>query len=388
MEENKSKFLNGKRIFPEPIQSNLSVKNLIDDYFNGYNAARIQETCHLVTQKMAQEDVCIGVSLSGALTPAGLGSSCIVPMIRAGMIDYIVTTGANIYHDLHYSLDLELKKGTPLIDDTVLFDNDIIRIYDIFLDYRVLATTDNWLLRTFSLPEFQKRLGTRELHQLLGKHADEVEQERGTVGKSFIAEAYRFDIPVYTSSPGDSTLGLDVAALNLIGKDIQMDPSIDVNETCAIVLDAKAKGKSGAIVWGGGSPKNFILQSEPALQEVLGFDIKGHDYFVQVTDARPDTGGLSGATPNEAVSWAKIDPETVNQSVVCYSDTTIVMPLLTAYMQECGIQRKHKRLNREIDGLMEKLKKAFMEKKDIAGGKRSVEDTIKILKGSMSNNKS
>jgi deoxyhypusine synthase len=382
MEESKSKFLKGKRIFPEPIQGNLSVKNLIDDYFNSYNSARIQETCHLVSEKMSQEDVYVGVSLSGALSPAGLGSSCIVPMIRLGMIDYIVTTGANIYHDLHYSLDLELKKGTPLIDDAVLFDNDIIRIYDIFFDYEVLATTDNWLLRTFSRPEFQKRLGTRELHQLLGKYADEVETERGTIGKSFIAEAYRYDIPVYTSSPGDSTLGLDIAALNLVGKDIQMDPSIDVNETCAIVLESKRVGKSGVIVWGGGSPKNFILQSEPALQEVLGFDIKGHDYFVQVTDARPDTGGLSGATPNEAVSWAKIDPETVNQSVVCYSDTTIVMPLLTAYLQECGVQREHKRLNRKIDGLMEKLKDAFMKNKDIASGKRSVEDTIKFLKSS------
>jgi deoxyhypusine synthase len=382
MEESKSKFLKGKRIFPEPIQGNLSVKKLIDNYFNAYNAARIQETCHLVAEKMSQENVCVGVSLSGALTPAGLGSSCIVPMIRAGMIDYIVTTGANIYHDLHHTLDLELKKGTPLIDDTALFENDVIRIYDIFMDYEVLAKTDNWLLRTFSRPEFQKRLGTRELHQLLGKIADEVEQENGTVGKSFIAEAYRYDIPVYTSSPGDSTLGLNIAALNLIGKDIQVDPAIDVNETCAIVLESKKVGKSGVIVWGGGSPKNFILQPEPALQEVLGFDIKGHDYFVQVTDARPDTGGLSGATPSEAVSWAKIDPDTVNQSIVCYSDTTIVMPLLTAYLQDCGIQREHKRLNKQIDGLMKNLKDAFMENKDIASGKRSVEDTIKFLKES------
>ena len=123
-------------------------------------------------------------------------------------------------------------------------------------------------------------MGTRELHYMLGKYADEVEQDRGTVGKSFIAEAYRYEVPVYTSSPGDSTLGLDIAALNLIGKDICIDPSIDVNETTALVLEAKRVGKSGVIVWGGGSPKNFILQPEPALQEVLGFDIKGHDYFV------------------------------------------------------------------------------------------------------------
>ena len=382
MTDHKSQYLKGKRISPEPIEDGLSIKNLIDRYFNGYNAARIQEICHLVAEKMSIQDVCIGVSLSGALTPAGLGSSCIVPMIRSGMIDYIVTTGANLYHDLHYSLDLCLTQGTPFVDDNELFENDIIRIYDIFMDYKVLAATDNWLMRTFSRPEFQKRMGTRELHYMLGRYADEVEQDRGTTGKSFIAEAYRYDVPIYTSSPGDSTLGLNIAALNLIGKDICIDPSIDVNETTALVLEAKRVGKSGVIVWGGGSPKNFILQPEPALQEVLGFDIKGHDYFLQVTDARPDTGGLSGATPSEAVSWAKIDPDTVNQSVVCYSDTTIVMPLLTAYLENCGIKREPKRLYKKFPSLTDKLREAFMQQEDLILGKRSVADTIKFLKKS------
>ena len=382
MTDQREKYLKGNRIFPDPIVDGLSIKNLIDGYFNGYNAARIQEICHLVANKMSRQDVYIGVSLSGALTPAGLGSSCIAPMIRSGMIDYIVTTGANLYHDLHYSLDLCLTQGTPFVDDNELFENDIIRIYDIFMDYKVLAATDNWLMRTFSRPEFQKRMGTRELHYMLGKYADEVEQDRGTVGKSFIAEAYRNEVPIYTSSPGDSTLGLDIAALNLIGKDILIDPSIDVNETAALVLEAKRVGKSGVIVWGGGSPKNFILQSEPALQEVLGFDVKGHDYFLQVTDARPDTGGLSGATPNEAVSWAKIDPDTVNQSVVCYSDTTIVMPLLTAYLANCQIKREPKRLYKKIPALTDKLREAFMQQEDLILGKRSIADTINFLKKS------
>lgn len=382
MTDQRENFLKGKRIFPGPIGGGLSVKNLVDGYFNGYNAARIQEICHLVAEKMSAQNVFLGVSLSGALTPAGLGSSCIVPMIRSGMIDYIVTTGANLYHDLHFSLDLCLTQGTPFVDDNALFENDIIRIYDIFMDYKVLAATDNWLMRTFAREEFQKRMGTRELHYMLGKFADEIEQDRGTVGKSFIAEAYRYDVPIYTSSPGDSTLGLDIAALNLIGKNILIDSSIDVNETAALTLEAKRTGKSGVIVWGGGSPKNFILQPEPALQEVLGFDVKGHDYFVQVTDARADTGGLSGATPNEAVSWAKIDPDAVNQSVVCYSDTTIVMPLLTAYLEDCRIKRDPKRLNKKFPTLTEKLREEFMQQEDLILGKRSVADTIEFLKKS------
>jgi len=384
MTDQKDKYLKGKRISPNPIVGGLSIKDLVDKYFNGYNAARIQELCHLISKNMSSQDVFIGFSLSGALTPAGLGSSCIVPMIRSGMIDYIVTTGANLYHDLHHSLDLPLTQGTPFVNDNELFENDIIRIYDIFMDYEVLAATDNWLMRTFSRPEFQKRMGTRELHYLLGKFADEVEQERGTVGKSFVAEAYRYQVPIFTSSPGDSTLGLDIAALNLVGKKIYIDPSIDVNETAALVLEAKQVGKSGVVVWGGGSPKNFILQPEPALQEVLGFDIKGHDFFIQVTDARPDTGGLSGATPNEAVSWAKIDPDTVNQAVVCYSDTTIVMPLLTAYLESCGIRREPKELYKKFPELTDKLRDKFLQQKDLILGKRSVADTIRILKGSKS----
>ena len=189
MKDCKDQYLKGKRISPTPIVDELSVKDLIDNHFNGYNAARIQELCHLISEKMSSQDVYVGFSLSGALTPAGLGSSCIVPMIRSGMIDYIVTTGANLYHDLHHSLDLPLSQGTPFVNDNELFENDIIRIYDIFMEYEVLAATDNWLMQTFSRPEFQKRMGTRELHYLLGKFADEVEQERGTVGKSFIAEA-------------------------------------------------------------------------------------------------------------------------------------------------------------------------------------------------------
>ena len=182
MTDHRDKYLKGKRIFPDPIPKELSIKDLVDRYFNGYNAARIQEICHLVSEKMSSQDVCVGFSLSGALTPAGLGSSCIVPMIRSGMIDYIVTTGANLYHDLHHSLDLPLTQGTPFVNDNELFEKDIIRIYDIFMDYEVLAATDNWLMRTFSRPEFQKRMGTRELHYMLGKFADEVERDRGTTG--------------------------------------------------------------------------------------------------------------------------------------------------------------------------------------------------------------
>ena len=124
-----------------------------------------------------------------------------------------------------------------------------------------------------------------------------------------------------------------------------IDPNADVNETASIVLAAKrGGGKSAIMICGGGSPKNFALQTEPQIQEVLGLDEKGHDYFLQITDARPDTGGLSGATPAEAVSWGKIDPDRLPDAVVCYLDSTVALPLVTAYAHARHKPRKLKRL--------------------------------------------
>ena len=138
-------------------------------------------------------------------------------------------------------------------------------------------------------------------------------------------------MPIFTSSPGDSSIGMNLAALQLEGSALRIDPLRDVNQSAAIVYDAKKAGRSGVLILGGGSPKNFILQTEPQIQEVLGLEESGHDYFLQVTDARPDTGGLSGATPQEAMTWGKVDPEQLPDTVTCYLDSTVALPLLTAY---------------------------------------------------------
>src|SRR5438045_9360125 len=140
---------------------------------------------------------------------------------------------------------------------------------------------------------------------------------------------------------------MNVAGVELRGNKLRINPSIDVNETTAFVLAAKrGGGRSGVVLWGGGSPKNFMLQTEPQIQEVLRIKEFGQDFFIQVTDARPDTGGLSGATPSEAVSWGKIDPTKLPDAVVCYTDTTIAMTLLTP----CSFaNRKPRKLPRFYD---------------------------------------
>jgi deoxyhypusine synthase len=357
----KSRFLSGRRILPRPITGKEKLTDLMDNAFLAFNSARLREGCELFTQRMLEPDVTVGLSVAGALTPAGLGCSCLIPLLKAGFVDWLVATGANLYHDLHFAFNFPMHVGSPLLDDTELRKNDVVRIYDVLLGYSdCLMATDEILRGILVQPEFQKEMGTAELHFLLGKYAAEWERKAGLKDVSVLAAAYRSGIPCYTSSPGDSTIGMNVAGVELKGNRLRLNPSIDVNETTSFVLAAKrAGGKSAVLLLGGGSPKNFVLQTEPQIQEVLRIKEVGQDYFFQVTDARPDTGGLSGATPHEAVSWGKVDPSRLPDAVVCYTDTTLALPLITHYALANHKARPLKRLYDQRGLLMEALVREY-----------------------------
>ncbi len=353
----KKRFLCGKRILPRGITGSESLEDMIESCFLAYNAARLREACRLFTEKMLEPDVTVGMSLAGALTPAGIGSSCIVPLIKAGFVDWIVATGANLYHDLHHAFNMPLHVGSHLVDDAALRKAGVVRIYDVLLDYdSVLMATDDIIRKIIVQPEFQKEMGTAELHYCLGKYAAEWEQKAGLKDVSILAAAYRAGVPLYTSSPGDSTIGMNIAGVELRGNKLRLNPSIDVNETTSLVLEAKrANGMSAVVLVGGGSPKNFMLQTEPQIQEVLRIKEVGQDFFLQFTDARPDTGGLSGATPHEAVSWGKVDPNRLPDAVVCYLDATVAVPVLTHYALARHKRRHLRKLYFRRDEYMKKL---------------------------------
>jgi deoxyhypusine synthase len=358
----KSRYLSGRAIDPPAITGSMTASELIDQTFLAYNAGRLRESCQLFVNKMLADDVTIGMSLTGALTPAGLARSAIVPLLEAGFIDWIVSTGANLYHDTHFGIGKTLHQGSHLWDDTDLHNEQVVRIYDIVFHYDVLASTDKFFQEILAHPEFCREMSTAELHHICGKFLAERERKLGLTAPTLLSTAYRLGIPVYTSSPGDSSIGMNVAALALSGKGPRIDVSADVNETAAIVLAAKRSGgKSAVLIFGGGSPKNFMLQTEPQIQEVLGIREEGHDFFIQVTDARPDTGGLSGATPSEAVSWGKVDPRALSDTVVCYLDSTIAMPMLTAYALANHAPRRHKRLYESRKQLLDGLAQEYAQ---------------------------
>lgn len=371
------KFKSFARLNPKPIRKGMQVSELLDAAFLAYNGGRLREACQLFTNKMLSRNGFIGMSLTGALTPAGLGKSCLIPLMRAGFVDWIVSTGANLYHDMHYGLNLALYQGSPFLNDVDLRRKGVIRIYDVIFDYNVLLDTDAYVRKVIELPEFQKPMGTDEFHYRLGRYVFERGRALKLKDVSVLSAAYQCGVPIYTSSPGDSSIGMNVAAMSLRENGLLFDVNRDVNQTAAIVYHAKSTGHTSSVfILGGGSPKNFILQTEPQIQEVMGIEEKGHDYFLQCTDARPDTGGLSGATPAEAVSWGKVDPDTLPDCVVCYLDSTVALPLITAYTLTKVAPRKLKRLYDRRDLLLSNLHKQYLKK----GTVRKIKPRRKLAK--------
>src|SRR5581483_3599126 len=207
------RLLQGARIEPAPVTATTTLTELIDNAFLAYNGARLREAAQLFTRRMLEDDVTIGISVSGALTPAGLGMSCLIPLIEAGFVDWIVSTGANLYHDTHFGLGLSMHRGRPDLDDVALRKDEVVRIYDIVFDYKVLLDTDAWFRKILFAEPFQREMGTAEMHHVIGRFVAERQRALGLTRKSLLAAAWEHAVPVYTSSPGDSSIGMNVAAL-------------------------------------------------------------------------------------------------------------------------------------------------------------------------------
>src|SRR5215470_2512702 len=358
-EPTQSDYLSGPQIVPLRVRPDMTVAELIDQQFQAYNAARLHEAARLYTEEMLapENDVTVGMTLAGALTPAGLGG-CLITLMEYGFVDFIISTGANLYHDMHHALAMTMHRGDFRLDDTKLQEEGVIRIYDILFADEVLLDTDAFVRECLkSLPN--RPISTSELHHHLGTQL----LKAGVKPEySVLAQAAAWNVPIYTSSPGDSSIGMNVARHALDGSQLTLDPLADVNETTAIVHHAT---RNGVIILGGGSPKNFYLQTQPQLWEVLGIQKGGHDYFIQITADAPHWGGLSGATPSEAVSWGKIKPDQLRDAVVVYGDSTIALPLLTAYAVSKANPRPRRELFSMREELLKELQRAYNAGKNL-----------------------
>lgn len=341
-------WLDGPSIEPLRLAGQESVADMLDNVFarSGFNARRLAEGARLYAD-MLQADATVCITIAGAMTPIGM-SGVFISLIEHGFVDFIISTGANLYHDLHRPFDFPMVQGSPNVDDNALADEGVARIYDVFIaDDDTLMATDEVILDAVRRLDASRPFSTAALHHRLG---EAVLERAPHPERSMLAAAAKYAVPIYTPSPGDSSIGMNLIVPHMFDGEIHLNPMLDVIETAAIV---RAADRNGVVEIGGGSPKNFYLQTQPTLHQILLDQSKGgHDYCLQLTTDAPHWGGLSGATPSEARSWGKLKDAHKN-NVVVYSCASITFPLIAQYVLTRAKPRRHRRL---LDGLEEMTK--------------------------------
>ena len=360
--ERQHELMTGRQVEPIQLRGNEAVADMIDHCFagSGFNGRRLAEACQLYS-RMLEAGATVGLTLSGAMTPIGM-QGVLIELMEAGFVDWIISTGANLYHDLHRTFDFPVTQGHWAVDDNDLADAGVARIYDTFIeDDGTLLATDQVILKAAEKLPAEKPMSTAEFHWRI---AEELTRMAPHAEKSFFLAAKKLDVPIYTSSPGDSSIGMNLAVPLLAGRPIVLDPVRDVIETAALVRQAD---KNGVIHVGGGSPKNFYLQTQPTLHQILYDAVGGgHDYFIQLTTDSPHWGGLSGATPSEARSWGKIQDANLN-NVVVYSCASITLPILAQYVLVRNKKRPLRRLYQTLEKSVAELKANAMKNPGLAG---------------------
>jgi deoxyhypusine synthase len=344
----------GKDIPHIELDEKMTIEDLVNVFSSsGFNGRQLGDAAKLYA-KMIKDDATICLTVSGALTPVGFGG-IIKTLIERGFVDWIVTTGANVYHEDHFAWGLPIKQGNFNVDDMKLYENEIVRIRDIYIKfYETLEAEDQVIQKMFGEDFPDEPFTTAEFCNLMGKMSKENSKHPE---KSFITSAYDYDVPVYISTIKDSSLALNLAVHRLKDKTYNLDFVREIIEQAAILYHSK---KSGILELGGGVPKNTAQQTGPLLDQILRRNDGGQDYIIQITDARPDTGGLSGATLQEGKSWGKVQ-DAHNGMVTVYADATIAFPILALYVLSNQKSRKPKRLYKKLDEMYDNLKKDYLK---------------------------
>jgi deoxyhypusine synthase len=348
----------GRKIDPPIVSANMTVQQLINFYGStGYNARRLAEAAEIL-KEMIDTDSTVCLTLAGAMTPIGIGRT-ISAMIEAGFIDWIVSTGANVYHDLHFAYDLPVRQGHFDVDDDILYAKQIVRIYDVYIkEMGTLQAQDIVVQREIKKAKkvIPQNASTADIAYALGKAA----KENGKYPeKSFLVKAYEHKVPVYMPAISDSSIGLNMLPLLFEDKGILPNVILDVAESAAILWKSE---RSGGLELGGGVPKNFFQQTGPALYQILKIKEGGQDYLIQMTDARPDTGGLSGATLQEGKSWGKIKTSH-KDNIIVYGDSSVYFPLLCSYVMSVCEPRKQKQIYDKKSVWIEEMKQIYFKNK-------------------------
>lgn len=357
-------FNRARDVRPTGITGKEKPVDIITHMFPAY-VGRQERTAFELMRRSVQSDCAIFLTLSGAMTPAGLHQSCLIPLIERGIIDCITTTGANLYHDAHRVIGHRVREIEPNAGDLQYRLARIIRIYDLGFWEETLLQTDKLFSAILQGEEFQRKMTTVELHYLLGKRIFEIEEALGVKTPSMLSTAYRYGVPIFVGAVQDGSIFLNIVKLKRLLGDafkLEIDVNDDVFEMGAMQHHCFGTLKKKMAIWilGGGVPKNYTLQGEPLLDQILGVPTHGFDIDVQFCVDPVDNGALSSCPAGEGHTWGKVSAESVaTGSMYVHTDVTAVFPWLTyALLSDERIHRKHRRLVDAREKAVKNLQKA------------------------------
>ncbi len=378
-----------------------SPAEVIGSFFPAF-VGRQERTAYDLMARAMDEDYAIFLTLSGAMTPAGLHQSCLIPLIERGLVDCLTTTGANLYHDAHRIIGHRIREIDPNAGDLALRLARIIRIYDLGFWEETLLETDKLFSAILRQAEFQRKMTTPELHFLLGKYIARIEEALGVTSPSLLATCYRRSVPVFVGAVQDGSIFLNIVKLKRLFPDdfkLEIDVNDDVYEMGATqhFCLRGLKKKMAVVILGGGVPKNYTLQGEPLLDQILFVPTDGFDIDVQFCVDPVDNGALSSCPASEGHTWGKVSPEGVARSVYVHTDVTAVFPWLThALLSDAKRRRTHRRLYDHrakalslLDAAVAKKRAALLETVEyplhvagvVAGGARAPKKKKKTARG-------
>lgn len=339
-----------RKVNPRPITGKESALELLEHAFGAY-VGRQERIAFELMKRSLEENAAIFLTLSGAMTPAGLHQSCLIPLVESGVISAVTTTGANLYHDAHRIIRHQIREVNPNAGDLQLRLARIIRIYDLGFWEEALLDTDRLFSAIIAGPDFQRKMTTPEFHYLLGKHLNSIEQELGVDQPSFLSTCYRRAVPIWSGAVQDGSIFLNVVKLKkLLGDQFkfELDVNDDVYAMAAMQHYCRHHFDQKLAIWilGGGVPKNYTLQGEPLLDQILSVPTHGFDIDVQFCVDPVDNGALSSCPAGEGHTWGKVSVEAVETgSMYCHTDVTAVFPWLTHALFQLKVsKRKHFRL--------------------------------------------
>jgi deoxyhypusine synthase len=369
LRKSQQRFENSRNVHPVGITGKEAPADIIATMFPAY-VGRQERTAFELMRRSSQEDTCTFMTMSGAMTPAGLHQSCLIPLIERGLVDCLTTTGANLYHDAHRIIGHRVREIDPNAGDLQYRLARIIRIYDLGFWEETLLETDKLFSALLLKPQYQKKMTTTELHWLLGRDIAKIEAALGVQSPSLLSTCWRYGVPIFVGAVQDGSIFLNIVKLKRLYGDkfkLEIDVNDDVFEMGAMQHHCFGTLKKKMAIWilGGGVPKNYTLQGEPLLDQILGVPTHGFDFDVQFCVDPVDNGALSSCPAGEGHTWGKVSAESVQYgSMYVHCDVTAVFPWLTyALLSDARVHKKPRRLYDAREAAVKTLQKEIDKRK-------------------------